>query len=220
MDKHQSKYDTVFYIIEHAGEYTPEQLTEILSDPEIREIYNIICKTDSSLEAQKEIDTDAEWENFTEKHTIIPHRSFTWFGSRAASIVAIICTSIVAVAAGIAVTMSVIDHKVTPTVNNNEITVKTSPITASSDNTTVQPDTFNIDTDPTPIMFENEPLTIIMEKVAVTYGVEVKFNNKEAASLHLYYKLDPALPLDEVIEQLNTFEQINIIQNGNTLSID
>ena len=219
MDKRQSKYDTVLYIIEHTDEYTPEQLTEILSDPEIREIYNIICKADSSVEAQKEIDTDAEWDNFAKEHTVLQHRSFTWFGSRAASIAAIICTSIVAVAAGIVVTMSMSDHKVTPTVNN-EVTVKTSPVTTSSDNTPVQTDTFNIGTALAPIMFEDEPFNIIMEKVSATYGVEVKFNNKETSSLHLYYKLDPALPLDVVIEQLNTFEQINIIQNGNTLSIN
>ena len=69
-------------------------------------------------------------------------------------------------------------------------------------------------------MFENEPLDKIMKKIAEAYGVEVKFNSSETASLHLYYKLDPSLPLDEVVEQLNTFEQINIRQDGDILNID
>ena len=73
---------------------------------------------------------------------------------------------------------------------------------------------------PIPIMFENEPLDAIMKEVAAAYGVEVKFNNREVASLHLYYKLDTSLPLNEVVEQLNTFEQINIKQYGNLLNID
>ncbi|MDE6122467.1 MAG: DUF4974 domain-containing protein, partial [Duncaniella dubosii] len=60
----------------------------------------------------------------------------------------------------------------------------------------------------------------IMKEVADTYGVEVRFNNKEAASLRLYYKLDPSLTLDDVVGQLNTFEQIRIRQTGNILNID
>lgn len=46
------------------------------------------------------------------------------------------------------------------------------------------------------------------------------FDNKEAATLHLYYRLDPSLSIDEVISQLNTFEQINIKRQGDTLTID
>ncbi len=69
-------------------------------------------------------------------------------------------------------------------------------------------------------MFENEPLDSIMRVVADLYSVEVKFNNKEVASLHLYYKLDCSLELREVVEQLNTFDRINIRYKGNTLIID
>ena len=49
--------------------------------------------------------------------------------------------------------------------------------------------------------------------------IDKKFYNKDAASLHLYYKFDPSLQLNEVVEQLNTFEQINIKKNDNTLTI-
>ena len=69
-------------------------------------------------------------------------------------------------------------------------------------------------------MFEDEPLETIMKEVAATYEVEVMLNNKETASLHLYYRLDPSQPINEVVEQLNTFERINIRQDGNTLIID
>ncbi len=71
-----------------------------------------------------------------------------------------------------------------------------------------------------PVMFEDEPLETIMKEVAATYGVEVMLNNEETASLHLYYRLDPSQPINEVVEQLNTFERINIRQDGNILIID
>ena len=59
-----------------------------------------------------------------------------------------------------------------------------------------------------------------MKAISATYGVDVTFNSKEAAALHLYYRLDPSLPLDEVISQLNTFEQLNIRRHGDTLTLD
>ncbi|MDE6094773.1 MAG: DUF4974 domain-containing protein [Muribaculaceae bacterium] len=210
------KYELVLDIVEHPEKYTSEQLAEIMSDQETREIYNLLCKADSAIEAGKEIDVDAEWEDFSEKHAVRPRRSLFWVGNRAASIAAIVGTSIVAVAAGIAVTVAVIDHKPEPVAEN--VVVAPSAVTVSTDTITTENDTVMVNL--TPIVFENESLEKIMKEVAVVYGVEVKFSNADAASLHLYYKFDPSLPLNEVVEQLNTFEQINIKQNGNTLTID
>ena len=59
-----------------------------------------------------------------------------------------------------------------------------------------------------------------MGKVAAIYGVIVRFNHRESATLHLYYKFDPALSLDEVVAQLNTFEQINIRRDSDTIIIN
>ena len=210
------KYDLVLDIIEHPEKYTSGQLAEIMSDSETREIYNLLCKADAAIEANEEVDVDAEWENFSEKHAVRPRRSKFWFGSRAASIAAIVGTSIVAVAAGIAVSVATVDNKPKPSAEN--IAVAQSVTTVSADTLTAHSDTALVNL--IPIMFENEPLEKIMEEVAVVYGVEIAFNNKEAALLHLYYKFDPSLPLTEVVEQLNTFEQIKIKQNGNILTID
>lgn len=216
MDKYESKYDIVLDIIEHPDNYTSGQLEDILSDPETREIYNLLCKTESAVKADNKIDVDAEWERFSKKYAMRPRRSFLWFGSRAASIAAVVGTSLVAVAAGIAVTVSVIDHKSEPLAE--EAMPATSVTTVTTDSLSAVNDTVRVVIEP--MMFENETLENIMKGVSDAYGVEVKFNNKEAASLHLYYKLDPSLPLDEVVEQLNTFEQIDIKRNGNILNID
>lgn len=48
----------------------------------------------------------------------------------------------------------------------------------------------------------------------------VSYRTSEAAGLHLYYKLDPTLPLSEIVEQLNTFEQLNIRLDGETIIVD
>lgn len=210
------KYDLVLDIIEHPDKYSSEQLTEIMSEPETREIYNMLCKTESVIKDSEKPDATTEWEKFSNSQLVRQHRLFSWFGSRAASTAAIVGTSIAAVAAGIAVTVSVIKYKSEPIAENEA--VASSVVAVSADTTTTKCDTFNVRL--TPVMFENEPLEKIMKEVAKAYGVEVKFNDMEAASLHLYYKFDPTQSLNEVVKQLNTFEQINISRNGNTLTID
>lgn len=211
------RYELVFDIIEHSERYSADRLNEILSDPETREIYNLLCKTDSTVEAAKEIDVDAEWENFERKHFLRPRRYRMWLGSRAASIALIIGSSIAAVAAGIAVTVAVMDNKTEPAADNSSNVTVTSE-KAHPGILTEEQDTIHAAT--APIMFENEPLEAIMNSIAEAYGVEVKFNNKETEELRLFYRLNTALPLDEIISQLNTFERINIVREGNTLIID
>ena len=210
------KYDLVLDIIEHPDKYSSEQLAEIMSEPETREIYNLLCKTESAIKDSEEPDVSSEWEKFSDSRLVRSRRVFSWFGNRAASIAAIVGSSIVAVAAGIAVTVSVIDHKSEPFAENTA--VAPSAVAISTDTIATKCDTVNVNM--TPVMFENEPLEKIMNVVAKTYRVEVKFKDENVASLHLYYKLDPSLTLNDVIEQLNTFEQINIRRNGNTLIID
>ena len=217
MDNKDYRYDIVLDIIEHPEKYTSTHLKEILSDPETREIYNLLCKTDSAIESDKDVDVDAEWEKFAKEHKVRKRRPFVWRGSRAASIAIIVCTSIVAIAAGIVITVAVKDNNPKPSVE-----------TTSNSNTVSNVISEKVPPEPQdslmavtePVMFEDSSLEDIMKAISATYGVDVTFNNKEVAGLHLYYRLDPSLPLDEVISQLNTFEQINICMNGDTLTID
>ena len=84
MDKHESKYDTVFDIIDHPEKYPVDRLNEILSDPEAREIYNLLCKANSAIEANeadKEVDVNAQWEDFSLKHFIRLRTYFTLYGT-------------------------------------------------------------------------------------------------------------------------------------------
>lgn len=210
------KYELVLGIIEHPDEYTPQQLAEILSDPEAREIYNLICEADSAVESAKEVDVNAEWARFSDRHAVGHCRPFLWSGSRAASIAVIVGSSIVAVAAGIAITVGVTKHS-RDSIADNPVSAP-SVAAGATDTIGARGDTAKVAL--APIMFENESLETIMKEIAATYRIEVKFNNESAASLHLYYKLDPSLSVNDVVEQLNTFEQINIIQQGNALYVD
>lgn len=216
MDK--DKYEIVLDIVEHPDRYTAEQIRDIMSNPETRDIYNLLCKVGSAVKAGKEPDVDAEWERFAQKHDVRPRRRYlTWFGSRAASIAAIAATSIVAVAAGIALTVAVTEHKSEP-VNDSPAKTASAARTIAPAVTGVPADSITVSENS--VMFEDESLEAIMNEVAAVYGVEVIFDNKEASGLRLYYKLNSSLPLDEVVSQLNTFEQINITLKDNMLTIE
>lgn len=208
------RYEIVLDLVEHPEKYSPAQIDEILSDPETREIYNLLCKTDSAMKSVVAApDVEAEWERFANRSSR-PHY-LSWLGSRAASIAVFALTSLAAVAVGIAVTVSLTEHKTEIPVDEAVATPKnidTSIIETST--------TDSVAAIVTPILFEDEPLGEIMEAIAHHFGVTVVYNNDKAAELHLYYRLNPTLPLDEVIDQLNTFEQINIHRNGNTLTVD
>lgn len=217
MNTNDNRHAIVLDIIEYPQRYTSSQLEEILSDPETRGIYNLICKCDSTIKSGKPIDVDDEWKKFSRMKAAPHSRSFIWSGSRAAAIAAIIFTSLIAIAAGIAIMIAVKnnDPKSTSekTSNINNISNTTPDASAIEPQDSIMPATI-------PVMFEDNSLADIMKTIAATYGVEIKFNNREAEYLHLYYRLDPSLTIDEIISQLNTFEQININHSGNTLTIE
>lgn len=209
-------YGLVLDIINDPDKYSAEQLQELLSDPETREIYELLSLTRTATKSPSEIDVNAEWKAFREEHSPAWWR-YLMPGRRAASIIAIAMSSLVALAVCIVVSVNLHDRKpqnvsdaanpaLSETVEINDIT-----------------DAIEADSVPAitePMIFEDEPLESIMNAVAAVYDVEVVFSNDAAAGLHLYYKLDPAQPLDKVIEQLNTFERINISQKGSTLTVD
>ena len=212
------KYELVIDIIEHPERYSSKDLEEIFSDPDTRNIYDVLCKADSAVEAQVEVDVEAEWKSFARK-TAFRRGGNLMRGNRAASIAAIIFTSIVAVAAGIAVTVGVSDHgnKSQSPVMNAE-----TPMAIASEEKIIETDSVTVrnGVETKILLFENEPLTTIMDHIAEIYDVKVEFGNEDVAGLHLYYTLDPSLTLEEVVDQLNNFESIDITYNGNTLIID
>ncbi len=99
------KYELVLDIVEHPDRYGSEQLAEILSDSETREIYNLLVKTDSAIEGLREADLEAEWQEFSAKVTS-RRRSFFRPGNRAASIALIVGSSLVALAIGVTATVT------------------------------------------------------------------------------------------------------------------
>lgn len=216
------KYDLVFDIVTHPDKYSSERLEEILSDPEIREIYALLCKINYAAESQNELTSDEveeKWEKFECIH--FNHRpAFQWFSGRAASIAIFLLTSFVAVAIGLLVKVNVIDRKdgAVKTAHSAESRVVNPSAYRAPDTVMVRDDSVLL-SDKT-ILFEDAPLEEIIGAVERIYHVKARFSNKKARELRLYYSLDPGKSLAETVDHLNTFKQINISLDGENLLID
>ena len=122
-----------------------------------------------------------------------------------------------ALAVGIAVTISVVDIKTE--VNQVEKPLADAKKTASfSDKVTMSPE--DRATEVYPVIFEDTSLEEILKAVSKHYDVSVEFKSQESAGIHLFYKLDTRQPLDDIIEQLNTFDRIDISKEGNILIVE
>ena len=210
------KYQLVVDAVEHPDRFTSEQLDALLADAEAREIYTELCRLESAGKASRsrDVDVDAEWKSFVGAHGGKQRRRWPRLSVKAASIALFLLTSIVAVAVGIAVAV-----RQRPAQPHVVAQAEAAPAAVAVEDTVVA----RLDSVPPTVdavMFEDASLEDIMRSVGATYDVEVRFASRSVADLHLFWRFDPALPLEGIMEQLNTFEQINIRRQGNTLMVD
>lgn len=211
------KYDMVLDLLEHPDKYSPTDIEELLSDPELKEFYTLLCKTGTTLkinEEQSRPDVDEEWQKVCARNKASRFR-LPILGNRAASIAIISITSLAALAIGVAVAVKQSDKKETEAIQNIDLRKETTKV-IKKDTITVVDSSLSTE----PILYKDETLGEILDVVARSYGKTVEFRTTETANLHLYFKFNPELTLTEVVEQLNTFEQINITIVGNNLIVD
>lgn len=68
--------------------------------------------------------------------------------------------------------------------------------------------------------YEDVTLREILGDLASLYRLNVSYKSGKAASLRLYFRLDTRRGLEQVISDLNSFDNINISINGDTITVD
>ena len=71
-----------------------------------------------------------------------------------------------------------------------------------------------------PIVFDNQPLDQMLEKIAPHYGMQVEFRNEDVRALRFYFVWQPDEDLDAALERLNLFESVNVSKEGNTIVVE
>lgn len=213
--------DRLLDALEHPEKYSDAEVEQLFTDPEAREIYDTLHKTSDVSAHVPEINLDEEWRCFEAKQPkrrpiILRWLSFIASRNAAAVVIAFVGTLAV-VAATIGVTHYFnADKEMSQTeqAEPQEQTAITSTNVASTDTIPAE-----ITPLPETIVFKGENLERILADMAGYYGATVKFNQDAAKSLQLYFEWDRSLPLNEVVEQLNTFEQIDITLTDKVLTV-
>lgn len=214
------KIDRLLDAIEHPDRYSQKEIETLLADPEVMEVYSLLDKTKATFTPISTPDINAEWDRFRNLHPtrqFRTYRIFNLFSRNVAASIAIGIASLAAVAAVVGVSVNYALNKNT----DNQIVEVEAAIkenVTSSDTILVVEEVPAVA--PETIVFDNEPLETIINRMAEYYGCKAEFSTDSSKSLRLYFRWNQAQPLDEVIESLNNFEQINLTVKDKTIKID
>lgn len=213
--------DRLLDALEHPENYSDAEVEQILADPEAREVYDILRRTADVSAPVPEINIDYEWRRFEVKQSKRRPIILRWLSFMASRNAAAVVIALVGTLAVVAATIGVTNY-----FNVNKEIAQTKQAepqeqTAIANINVAPTDTIPSETTPLPetIVFKGENLERILAAMAGYYGATVKFNQDAAKSLQLYFEWDQSLPLSEVVEQLNNFEQINITLTDKVLTV-
>ena len=215
------KTDRLLDAMNNPEKYSAVEIEEMLRDAETKEIFDLLDKTKSSLQPISTPDIDVEWDKFKDnnyykkKSSVL--RLSAFFSRKIAASMTVAIISITAVAAIIGISVS--------SLNNKENVTSEKEVAATKEIITNQEDSIKTPSD-SPIqsfetvIFDNEPLEVIIKQIGDFYGYKTEFNSENARSLRLYFRWNQASTIQEIVESLNNFEQIHLTIEGETIKID
>lgn len=222
------KFEKILDIIDHQEKYSDEEIREILQDEECRKLYQTIVEVDSALESPSPIiNVDEEWEKFSQEHQLqeeatqnaaqeaASHPITSW-RKLAASIAGFVLISGIAFAA----IHTYIKRSQEPT----QVTADTHPEVINSDSAkqVAAKDSLTHPKPEKPAIhktFENVAFEQMISEIASYYDLQVKFENNEDKTLRLYYEWNSHSSIENIVKELNQFENVNIELQQNELIV-
>ena len=196
--------DRLIEAVEHPERYSETELKVLLSDPELKQLYRLMCATRADALMPEDLPDDSEvkrqWKSFKasrrRKNTIL-----TWLIRRkVAAIIAFMIASCSIIVVGVSLSsrnmVKVDGSENVGSAGENELPDKSSLQVA------LPADTI--------IVFEDEKLDRVLAEIAPYYNVRVRLNSPASRDVRLFLKWDSAISLPDLIEQLNSFDRINL----------
>ena len=231
------KFEKILDIIDHQEKYSDEEIREILQDEECRKLYQTMMEVDSALEKTSPIiNIDEEWEKFSQEHQlqeeathpIVQEEShpiaqeagashpITSWRKLAASIAGFVLISGIAFAA--------IHTYIKRSQETTQVTADTHPEVIKSDSVkqVAAKDSLTHPKPEKPAIhktFENVAFEQMISEIASYYDLQVKFENNEDKTLRLYYEWNSHSSIENIVKELNQFENVNIELQQNELIV-
>lgn len=222
------KFEKILDIIDHQEKYSDEEIREILQDEECRKLYQTMMEVDSALETPSPIiNVDEEWEKFSQEHQLqeeatqnaaqeaASHPITSW-RKLAASIAGFVLISGIAFAA--------IHTYIKRSQETTQVTADTHPEVIKSDSAkqVAAKDSLAHPKPEKPAIhktFENVAFEQMISEIASYYDLQVKFENNEDKTLRLYYEWNSHSSIENIVKELNQFENVNIELQQNELIV-
>ena len=213
------KFEKILDIIDHQEKYSDEEIHEILQDEECRKLYQTMVEVDSALEKTSPIiNIDEEWEKFSQEHQLQKEAShpITSWRKLAASIAGFVLISGIAFAA--------IHTYIKRCQETTQVTAGTHPEVIKSDSVkqVAGKDSLTHPKPEKPVIhktFENVAFEQMLSEIASYYDLQVKFENNEDKTLRLYYEWNSYSSIENIVKELNQFENVNIELQQNELIV-
>ena len=231
------KFEKILDIIDHQEKYSDEEIREILQNEECRKLYQTIVEVDSAL-LQQNLNTlasishspddalssnsspniDEEWEKLSQEHQLqeeATHPITSW-RKLAASIAGFVLISGIAFAA--------IHTYIKRSQEPIQVIADTHPEVIKSDSVKQVSEKDSL-THPKPEKpaihktFENVDFEQMLSEIASYYDLQVQFENNEDKTLRLYYEWNSHSNIENIVKELNQFENVNIELQQNELIV-
>ena len=195
------KIERIIDMTEHPERYSQDELQKMLiEDDEGSRIYKTISEVNAALGMEKDV-----------KMKQTNSKTASRFIQKVAAAIIGIC-----LISGIAYAAVVIMKKPSAP----EKTEVVAPTALKTESSTVADTPVSSSSSPIVKTYEDAPLSEIVSDIARVFSKQHAYRSDKAKTLRLYYRLDTRRGLEKNIEELNTFENINIEIKGDTLVVD
>ena len=205
-----NKTDRLLQMLEQPQQYTAEEWQERLADDECRELYTLMSKTQSAIDAARADEEvtdemiDAEWQ-----HLAKPHSGMPTLLKMAAMFIGVLMLSGIAFAA-----IHIVNQRI-----GGEENHRNDSLIQQEDRPTQSASMISSDTIPQPRIFENVALDEIVAEIAQYYNKVADIQNNQAHELRLYYKWNRGNDIRSIIDDLNHFNHVNLAVEDDRLIV-
>ena len=206
---------------EHPENYSEEELKEIMQEGKpLADLKHAIMEEKAK---KQNIDVNAEWDAFSKAYlqSSATHSART-VSLRWLRIVAMFVGVIFLAGAAFAaiVSFGVIKNPFKNEVAVTDTVQSKKPMATTTNKTIAVKDTIQKKQEPMVKTFDDVNLEMILTEMGKYYGARVSFKNEGAKNIRLYFEWDQQKSLDDNITMLNSFQQITIGRDNNTIVVE
>lgn len=220
------KSELLLRMVENPEQYSDEQIQELLTDEECRELYEAMRLSADAFEledAKAKIAAglrEEEWQKF-EASQAISHESESQEITTSSKGKSGLFFKIAAMFIGLLVLSGIAYAAYRIANRGGEASQKPAEETQiASPNQQTLTEELSDSIALQPIVFENAELQTMLSEIATYYNYKVSFRNEAAKHVRLYFTWNKTSKIEDVVAMFNKFERIHIVIENQTLMIE